>query len=232
MGEAFFIPLDPVRFFAEHDLGPAYGVPASAEAGGLRFESRCLGCGVETAETVVLRGGTRGSDAMEWSQPIPMCARCGRLGGRLEGLRRTLGMASLATALCGAGGCAWALYAFAGWSQIALMAVVVGSAALGTVLVRAAASRWLEPWLMERIAEDGMPLSGYRHVELFYFRDPRMGEGARFLCVRIEDDARATAFGRLNRHAVPSAVWDASFVASGGRPEDVVGRPSDHGGEG
>ncbi len=190
MPQAFFLPLNH---------------PA------LRFEGRCLSCGDATHETVLLSGGVRGDDALSWAQPLPLCAGCEAVGARRHRLRSWIsaGCWGLGGAL--GVGVALGLLLGAGWRAWSAGAAGLPAALLGGLLLRAASAAWLEPALWRRLQVGGVPLSRYREVELFCFREPRKGADARFICLRLEDDDAAAAFARLNPEAMSLEAWEASY---------------------
>lgn len=194
----FYVPLDP-RAFAE--ANPAFAPAAVPAAPGLVFDPSCQSCAEPTDHVAHIVTGTRlGTRSESFDQPVYLCRECLADQGHS---RRRLFVVRAARVV------------------VAVVAATVASAALRAVGVSeiTATAAWLllvpAVYMLGAVAVRGPRTVGrWQAVEVFWFRDPRKGEGAEFLCVRIDNPDQADRFRALNPHAIGADRWDASYVRS------------------
>lgn len=202
MSERFFIPLDPAGFFEARPL-PPHHAPSTP---GLRFDPACLACACPTEARVTLRAGLRlPSGPVAWEQPVPLCPPCAAHQRAQEARRAWATWAALGAVLLGGVG---VLVACKAWGLSPPIAVTL---ALALGLVAFWPARALASWASQRLLGPPPPAPTPGEVGLYFFRDPRQGEGAEFLCLEIGHPAQAEAFAQLNPHAIPSARWEELY---------------------
>lgn len=209
MEQRYFIPTDPVTFFAQHPH-PTRTLTEDDLVQGLRFDARCLSCGCDTPDTLTLEAGVRAApgQSMRWQQPVPLCQRCSaaRVTITTHG-RALLALGAALGALMGTGAVSlavrWGVHDDLSLLGV-LIAVTLFTGALSWVALVGATRQWL--WTRWRVA--GQPLSAYQPVALWFFREPRLGDDVRILCLDISHSEEARRFGELNRHALTQHTWD------------------------
>lgn len=210
MDQRYFIPTDPVAFFTQHAHPDETLMEGDIVMDGLRFDARCLSCSHETPDTLTLEAGVRTTpgQSMRWRQPVPLCQRCSAARATIAAHSRALlALAAVLGALMGAGAVSLALR----WGVAddlsllgVLIAVTLFGGALCWVTLVAATRQWI--WTRWRVA--GRALSAYKPVAFWFFREPRLGDDVRILCLDISNSEEAKRFGELNRHALPQRAWD------------------------
>lgn len=198
--QTFFIPAQPEAFFEDNPwLAQRYRAPAQADAG-LRFGPGCQSCAAPTRQTAALRGGLRHQGRpVAWEQTVHLCETCQRATARRQQQQRALyATTALLALLLGVLASLWARAASWQTPWVLLSFLLGASSWFGLLL---AARRWLLP-----------PLPPGSHgLSLDYFLDPRLGEQAWIICLRLEHPAQAEHFGRLNPHAISAQDWEANY---------------------
>jgi hypothetical protein len=192
----FYLPLDHAAFVAAN---PAFrDLPAPPESG-LRFDERCLSCGVGTRhiETTV-SGAGHGREREEYEQPIPLCPPCVAAQSSTREKAKTIRITRAVGALVFATFISTVLRIGMGASEIASIATWWAVA--------------LAVYALSGSFYTFRPVAPWQEVEIIWFRDPRKGEGAEFLCVHIDNDGQARRFADLNPHSIPADRWDDSYL--------------------
>lgn len=200
----YYVSLD-VRAFAA--ANPGFADLQVPEEPGLTLDPSCQSCADPTDNVVEIVSGSRmGTRSESFEQPVYLCADCLSDRDRARARLAVIRAARAVTAVVVATVISAALRVGAGVSEIASTAawllLVPAVYMVGVMAVRAprASGRW-------------------QPVEVFWFRDPRKGEDAEFLCVRIENPAQAARFAVLNPHAIDAERWEASYAqASSSQP--------------
>jgi hypothetical protein len=195
----FYVPLDVPSFSASN---PEFAdVPPPAQPG-LTLDAVCLSCGDPTDNVAEIVSGARmGSRSESFEQPVYLCDPCladrDKTRGRLTVVRSIRVVVAVVTATVTSA----AVRAGLGVSEISATALWL--LLLPTV------------YMLGAVAIRGpRPLGRWRPVEVFWFRDPRKGDDAEFLCVRIDNPERSARFAALNPHAIDAERWDASYLRS------------------
>ena len=209
MSAAYFIPLDPVSFFANNDFGEQFYAP---DWEGVRFPATCLGCGKATEDIVHLVGGYRlGIRGSSYEQPARVCSICSRLRSHHRTLSLATWVSASVLAVAMATAATYSARVVLGISEIAALAGWCAGIALLLLPTRIILIRLQKAIVFSRVKVDGVAMASYNPVDLYYFRDPRKGVDARIICLMLHNDELAQEFASLNPHAIPEPTWNASY---------------------
>lgn len=196
----YFVPLNVPAFIESNPEFAELSVPS---APGLVLDAVCQSCGDLTEAVVEFVAGTRlGTRAESFEQPVYVCEACQRDQQRTRTRKAGVVAARIAVSVVVATLVSVAMREWLGFSGITSTA--------GWLLALPVT------YILGRVAFGGPRAVGrWQTVEVFWFRDPRKGEGAEFLCVRIDNPDRAARFRELNPHAIDDERWEASYSRPG-----------------